>query len=232
MGIEGFYFPFLNYPPWLFGRLMNTQKTSDSSKRRAMKSSTPLHRGRPKGTGLDDRAKLRALADMLAADPQLKPTTAIKNLGVTDPSAIRRLRDKLKEMQSALEGPKGTERTPRSRSIALRAKAEPTYSEEPPLKTSVCPPRANEFPAASPAPQRHSEPNPPARSASQTGPENWLTSWFALGLTGANAAMDMQRAYFDYLLKNPGVTLALEQHVRANEFLIACTGTKRPTRRR
>ncbi len=232
MGIEGFYFPFLNYPPWLFGRLMNTQKTSDSSKRRAMKSSTPLHRGRPKGTGLDDRAKLRALAEMLAADPQLKPTTAIKNLGVTDPSAIRRLRDKLKEMQSMLEGAKGSERAPRSRSIALRAKAEPTYSEEPSLKARVSPRRSNELSIASPAPQPPHEPNPPAQSASQAGLENWLTSWFALNLTGVNAALDMQRAYFDYLFKNPGITLALKQHVRANEFLIACTGTKRHTRRR
>ena len=31
---------------------------------------------------------------MISADPRVKPTTAIKALGITDPSAIRRLRDK------------------------------------------------------------------------------------------------------------------------------------------
>jgi hypothetical protein len=51
-------------------------------------------RGRPKGTGLNDAAHLRAIADLIAADPDLKPTTAIKTLGISDPSVIRRLRDK------------------------------------------------------------------------------------------------------------------------------------------
>lgn len=54
-------------------------------------------RGRPRGSGLDDRASLRAVADLLDADPTLKPTTAIKRLGVTDPSTIRRLRDKFRQ---------------------------------------------------------------------------------------------------------------------------------------
>jgi hypothetical protein len=51
-------------------------------------------RGRPKGSGLNDAAQLRAIAGLMAADPDLKPTTAIKTLGITDPSVIRRLRDK------------------------------------------------------------------------------------------------------------------------------------------
>ena len=53
-------------------------------------------RGRPRGSGLDDRVQLRRIADLLEADPTLKPTTAIKATGVSDPSTIRRLRDKLK----------------------------------------------------------------------------------------------------------------------------------------
>jgi hypothetical protein len=55
---------------------------------------TKASRGRPKGTGLNDAAQLQAIADLIAADPALKPTTAIKTLGITDPSIIRRLRDK------------------------------------------------------------------------------------------------------------------------------------------
>jgi hypothetical protein len=55
---------------------------------------TKASRGRPKGTGLNDAAQLQAIADLIAADPTLKPTTAIKTLGISDPSVIRRLRDK------------------------------------------------------------------------------------------------------------------------------------------
>jgi hypothetical protein len=55
---------------------------------------TKTGRGRPKGSGLNDAAQLRAIAGLLAADPALKPTTAIKTLGISDPSVIRRLRDK------------------------------------------------------------------------------------------------------------------------------------------
>lgn len=57
-------------------------------------SDRKLPRGRPKGSGIDDRARLRELATLIAANPELRPTTAIKSVGITDPSAIRRLRDK------------------------------------------------------------------------------------------------------------------------------------------
>lgn len=53
-------------------------------------------RGRPKGTGIDDADTLAAIADLMGADPELRPTTAIKKAGVTDPSIVRRLREKLK----------------------------------------------------------------------------------------------------------------------------------------
>jgi hypothetical protein len=56
----------------------------------------PRRRGRPKGTGLDDTATLVAIAQLRSVDPDLKPTTAIRKLGITDPSVVRRLRDKLK----------------------------------------------------------------------------------------------------------------------------------------
>lgn len=51
-------------------------------------------RGRPKGSGLDDAGPLAAIAELIAANPGMKPTTAIKALGFTDPSTVRRLRDK------------------------------------------------------------------------------------------------------------------------------------------
>jgi hypothetical protein len=58
--------------------------------------------GRPRGTGRDDRQQLDTLAALLAANPRLKPTTAIRSLGVQDPSTIRRLRDKFRVEQASL----------------------------------------------------------------------------------------------------------------------------------
>lgn len=54
-------------------------------------------RGRPKGTGLDDAGPLAAITELIAANPGMKPTTAIKALGFSDPSTVRRLRDKYQQ---------------------------------------------------------------------------------------------------------------------------------------
>lgn len=59
-------------------------------------------RGRPKGSGINDRQRLRDIAALIASQPQIKPTTAIKMLGEHDPSVIRRLRDKFYSLQSEL----------------------------------------------------------------------------------------------------------------------------------
>jgi hypothetical protein len=53
-------------------------------------------RGRPKGTGIDDSARIARLDELLRIRPDLRPTTAIRLMGYSDPSAIRRLRDKYK----------------------------------------------------------------------------------------------------------------------------------------
>lgn len=52
-------------------------------------------RGRPVGTGIDDRAIIARITALMAADPTLKPTTAIRRAGITNPSVVRRLRDKV-----------------------------------------------------------------------------------------------------------------------------------------
>ena len=51
-------------------------------------------RGRPKGSGINDQQQLNEIARLMRSTPRMKPTTAIKALGITDPSTIRRLRDK------------------------------------------------------------------------------------------------------------------------------------------
>ena len=58
---------------------------------------TKASRGRPKGTGIDDSDRIARLVEMLRIDPNLRPTTAIRVMGIADPSAIRRLRDKYKQ---------------------------------------------------------------------------------------------------------------------------------------
>jgi hypothetical protein len=57
-------------------------------------SGTKRRRGRPKGSGIDDSGTLLEIGRLVEATPSLRPTTAIRKLGISDPSTIRRLRDK------------------------------------------------------------------------------------------------------------------------------------------
>lgn len=59
-------------------------------------------RGRPKGSGIDDRQTLMKIAAIIAAEPNKKRTTAIKQIGINNPSHIRRLRDKFNEQADSL----------------------------------------------------------------------------------------------------------------------------------
>jgi hypothetical protein len=59
-------------------------------------------RGRPKGTGIDDRQVLNKIADLIVANPAIKRTSAIKKVGITNPSIVRRLRDKFAEEEISL----------------------------------------------------------------------------------------------------------------------------------
>ena len=59
-------------------------------------------RGRPKGTGINDQETLFKIASLIAANPKMKRTTAIKRAGITNASVIRRLRDKYQEQEHIL----------------------------------------------------------------------------------------------------------------------------------
>lgn len=61
-------------------------------------------RGRPKGTGIDDNDRIARLAELIKVHPELKPTTAIRKMGISDPSVIRRLRDKYHAFTKTDEG--------------------------------------------------------------------------------------------------------------------------------
>lgn len=62
---------------------------------------TKSKRGRPIGTGIDDSDRIARLVELLKTQPNLKPTTAIRVMGFSDPSTIRRLRDKFKAFQNS-----------------------------------------------------------------------------------------------------------------------------------
>ena len=69
---------------------------------------TKRTRGRPVGTGKDDRANLIAVADRLAANPSMRPMTAMGivvdhfGLGHSRDSAVRRLKRKWDRQDTAL----------------------------------------------------------------------------------------------------------------------------------
>lgn len=59
-------------------------------------------RGRPKGSGIDDSKVLLDIGRLIETTPNLRPTTAIRRLGIQDPSTIRRLRDKYNASKDAI----------------------------------------------------------------------------------------------------------------------------------
>ena len=68
-----------------------------------------VKRGRPKGTGIDDSDRILRLIELLRVHPELRPTTAIRVMGFSDPSAIRRLRDKYKASVAKSRKPAATD---------------------------------------------------------------------------------------------------------------------------
>jgi hypothetical protein len=75
---------------------------------------TKAPRGRPIGTGIDDSDRIARLAELLKTQPDLKTTTAIRVMGFSDPSTIRRLRDKYKAFHTTAANPaNGGLRAPR-----------------------------------------------------------------------------------------------------------------------
>ena len=170
-------------------------------------SSATGRRGRPKGSGLDDRAQLRRIETLLDADPGLRPTTAIKALGITDPSTIRRLRDKLKVNGTsyAATAPAGVGRPLPSASACEAHRVNPDARAEPgsrrePVSASQAGGlvEVSEFGGgASHAP--------------------WFLDWYAFGLSAFSSTFEAQMAFMDDLLQAPHVESALRHQLLFNE---------------
>lgn len=212
-----------------------------------------VRRGRPKGSGLDDRAYLEALDRLMAGDPTLKPTTAIKKLGITDPSAIRRLRDKLRTggeaqplvlVANSAAPSHATIESAAPNQVAQRVvvlqddiKVElPAASAAAPsvvAPLSVAP--ATVSPAQAPAakPREAAQKTFPPPASTPVSAEEAMAEAFAkccaLGLFAAQVTAEAQLKVLEDLLKVPPFAVALKQHVYFNEvakaFYPALPGT-------
>ncbi|WP_139247920.1 hypothetical protein [Hyphomicrobium sp. CS1GBMeth3] len=158
-------------------------------------------RGRPRGSGLDDRVQLRRIAELIEADPGLRPTTAIKALGVSDPSTIRRLRDKLKtEMRGAPQGAhSGGCRIGSAEMLEARRQAVPAQ-------------RGTNLGSA--ASGGLAQVVPATMSEAQL---SWFTRWCAFGLYAVSSTAEAQRAMMDEFFRVPEVASALREQIRLNE---------------
>ena len=169
-------------------------------------SSSSRRRGRPKGSGLDDRALLRRIGEMIDADPALKPTTAIKAIGVTDPSTIRRLRDKLKSSDHV--GPSSVLAVAGGGTIPatalLHSRNRPSGQSGPVRSSASRPMEAAGLLAATDA-------------SSANASAGWFVNWYALGLSAISSTVEAHFSLFVEVLHAPHIESALRDQLHLNE---------------
>lgn len=193
-------------------------------------------RGRPKGTGLDDTSRIRQIEALLDADPGLKPTTAIKAIGITDPSVIRRLRDKLALVRTpADESPHQAHRhtapaepVSRPRAVALQA-VKPALKKTARIVEASAPAKAADSLKAAPAPAGTAEATTAtARSSStMTEPADWMMMWCGLGLQALTTTAMVQMAVVQKMLQMPVVATALKHQMMIGDLAASLTAPHR-----
>jgi hypothetical protein len=138
----------------------------------------------------DDSQRLASLAALLAANPTLNPTTAIRSLGVSRPADIRRLRTKFRIDQGKLLA---SARRPARRNGTATA---------PTTGAAVNDPVASKPEPVLAAPR----PEPQAPPAS---PHPLFAQWFDLGFGALSAAVEAQSAITQCWLHLPPVSTTL-----------------------
>jgi hypothetical protein len=189
-------------------------------------------RGRPKGTGLNDAAHLRAIAGLMAANPDLRPTTAIKTLGITDPSVIRRLRDKYSAAEAHLNaelGPRASVNAPTNAPampVAQIPEPAPSQARVVPLaavkaerKTAPVVPR--DLPTRSATVQ--TLPRPLRTEAIPRPSETELPSWMGVGLSVYVLSVEAQFAVVGTMFQWPPFAAVLRSQVAFTELAVALT---------
>lgn len=180
-------------------------------------------RGRPKGSGLNDAARIAAIADLIAAHPGMKPTTAIKSLGITDASVIRRLRDKYNLVAAPLEAAAPAIARPAPATVSALRVTSNAVRRELPVSREPRTARARKSEqkqSAEPAPDAH-----PAIRAQSARPD-MLSALFAASVSAAQVAIQLQFKTMSIALD--GSPLAC--YVRGQEFmrLVAATMVAEP----
>jgi hypothetical protein len=176
-------------------------------------------RGRPKGSGLDDRALLNSIRQRLEGDPSLRPTTAIKALGISDPATIRRLRDKLrgaKKDARPATAPIGADVS--AVTETLRGGAAGGGDRYAVLVS------ARSGTTASGEAQRIAAASPDDAMA-------WLAQWCGLGLHALSTTVEAHIAAIETLLSVPQVASALRQQMLLNQQMMSFCASSRDVRK-
>lgn len=150
---------------------------------------------------------------MIAAKPQLKPTTAIKALGVTDPSAIRRLRDKFHAFSSdvSVEPTASVASVPRTtpRVVAAAVAEDAACIREVPATTTLQNHVSNVAGCIDAAAPRFPT------------PFDIFAMWCGLGISALSTALATQAAVSRNLSRLPHVDAALRHQLALNELAMA-----------
>lgn len=207
-------------------------------------------RGRPKGSGIDDSARLRSIAALMVADPGLKPTTAIKRIGVNDPSIIRRLRDKFHVCKAQLMAElHGSSQTPAICHSATANRTKPAGAIENVQRQSVSTKlvastaavacsvadrdvsvkysdAAGEAAAATPAPAKvRKSASTPMGELQRQDVETWIATMCGLSLQAISQAFETQLTLLAQFVRLPQVALAMRQQVAFNDYALALSDT-------
>jgi len=183
---------------------------------------TTARYGRPKGTGVDDRRQLESLAALLAANPALKPTTAIRALGVEDPSVIRRLRDKFRMDQARLMADAHRSCRSNGRALACPGPLQPT-SRRPPasVRTHI------------PAPPQTATPEPTIAATASALPQPMLLAvCYDFGLWAVGTAMEQQIVLAKHWLRLPAIEVAMRGQLAIGAFVVAASTPRKPIKPR
>ncbi len=179
--------------------------------------------GRPKGSGVDDSRHLQSLAALLAANPALKPTTAIRSLGVENPSVIRRLRDKFHADQARLMADARRISQTNGRALSRPGPVQPAARR--PLAASV----RTHIPAANDvAPEE----TVAAASAHTTAQLPLPAIWCDLGLWAVAKAMEQQAVLARHWLQLPPVENAMRGQLAVGAFIVAVMTPRKPLKPR
>jgi hypothetical protein len=176
-------------------------------------------RGRPKGSGIDDTSRLRQIAALMATDPKIRPTTAIKAIGINDPSAIRRLRDKL----TAISRDMTTGGGEHARPITLFSERLAGPGSSAGFRTAATARLLDQIRRTEPLSMTLPVVAPASESAAITERQEFAMSaahMLAMSLVNMCNMMQHQQTLWSEVVKNPGVALALRQQLMLSEMLL------------